>query len=78
MPARSLGQGEKEKGESRNAHLLKYTRHTVPRVFLELGPIQSACICPILTATGALALAGSELRKRAPRVLGQDVTTQSR
>ncbi len=73
----SLGQGEREE-ERQNAHLPFATRQAVPLALLELRPIQSACICPILTATGALATAGSELRKNAPRVLGQDVTTQSR
>jgi len=36
-------------------------RLAVPCLLLELGHTQMACICPILTATGALATAGSEL-----------------
>ena len=66
----SLGQGERKNEERCHARLSFVTRLAVPRALLELGPSQLACISPILTATGALAMAGSELRKRAPRVLG--------
>jgi hypothetical protein len=67
----SLGQGERKKEEEpRNARLSVVKRLAVPRALLELGPSQLACISPILTAFEALAMAGSELRKRAPRVLG--------
>ena len=72
----SLGQGERERGEPRNAHLSCATRYAVPLVVIEPRPSHFACVSPIRTATGARATAGSELRKRAPRVLGQDVTIQ--
>ena len=66
----SLGQREKEREEAEIVHLSFATRPAVPRALLELRPNQLACICPIRTAFEALATAGSELRKGAPRVLG--------
>ena len=57
----SQGQGERKMENPGYAHLTHDTRHAVPLVLLELGPIQCAYIFPIFTATGALAMAGSEL-----------------
>ena len=55
---------QRKKEESGTAHLPFVTRLAEPLALLELRQKHCACICPILTATGALATAGSELRKK--------------